>query len=149
MDHCAHCTKPATKKWRLLGGDGPMGFGHQDVCDEHYEAERAHRYDVLRDALAKMRGEVPRTPPRGELMGATHGLPSTYRDYGCRCGECRRANTDRHRADRKRMAERLAADPTLAPHGKYTTYRNWGCRCAPCSQAHSERCAEYKRRRSR
>jgi hypothetical protein len=57
MNCVPHCEKPATKKWRLLGGDGPMGFGYLNVCDEHYEAEREYRNDVLRAALAKMRSE--------------------------------------------------------------------------------------------
>lgn len=52
---CTHCPKPATKWWRLLGGNGPMGFGYRPVCDSHYEIEREERNDALRAALEGMR----------------------------------------------------------------------------------------------
>lgn len=82
-------------------------------------------------------------------MSATHGRPSTYRNarYKCRCDECREANTLRYREERQRRAERLAADPTLAPHGVASTYTNWLCRCGPCSEANADRCREYSKRR--
>ena len=74
------------------------------------------------------------------MSGATHGLASTYRnpDYGCRCEPCTAANTERVRQERQRRAERLAADPSLAPHGSSATYGNWGCRCESCAAAHAQ-----------
>ena len=71
--------------------------------------------------------------------GARHGLAGTYRNsaYGCRCEECKAANTARAKAERADRRARLAGDPSLAVHGLAATYRNWGCRCESCSQAHS------------
>lgn len=84
-------------------------------------------------------------------MGGTHGLASTYRSarYRCRCDACCAANTLRYRDEKAQRAERLAADPTLAPHGKTTTYTNWGCRCEPCSKANADRCAAWKAARKK
>jgi hypothetical protein len=79
-------------------------------------------------------------------MGGTHGLASTYRSglYKCRCDLCTEAHKHRYRDEKRRRAEQLAADPSLAPHGKYTTYDNWDCRCEPCTKANSDRCAAWK-----
>ena len=78
---------------------------------------------------------------------ATHGAASTYRN-GCRCGECRAAHTERTRWERQSRADRLNADPKLAPHGTYTTYENWGCRCKDCAAAHRERMRSPEHRAS-
>ncbi|WP_461712195.1 hypothetical protein [Streptomyces sp. DSM 41013] len=66
----------------------------------------------------------------------THGRIVGYR-RGCRCPECRAANTA---AANRRKAER-SKDPTAADragHGKATTYCNYGCRCTPCKEAQSK-----------
>ncbi len=82
-------------------------------------------------------------------MSFTHGLASTYRNPsrnfkpGCRCKKCREANTKRARAEQRRRAKRLVADPTLAPHGRYSTYVNWDCRCKLCAIVHVNVCAAY------
>ena len=78
-------------------------------------------------------------------MTTTHGLPSTYR-HGCRCEDCRVAHTAYTVVERAVRAERLAADPTLAPHGKRTTYTNWGCRCALCVTANTQQDSRKVRR---
>ena len=52
---CAHCPAPATRMWRLLGGDGPMGFGYRPMCDAHYEAETEAMRVTLAAALEAMR----------------------------------------------------------------------------------------------
>ncbi|MCL8016921.1 hypothetical protein [Streptomyces sp. AS02] len=70
----------------------------------------------------------------------THGITGYRR--GCRCADCRKANTN---AQTRRKAARRA-DPTAADragHGKYTTYSNYGCRCAPCTQAQSRANKHY------
>lgn len=66
-------------------------------------------------------------------MTQTHGLAGTYRS-GCRCDECRKANTERCRISREQRARRT---PPLEAHGKAATYSNWACRCDPCKAAHS------------
>lgn len=67
-----------------------------------------------------------------------HGTISTYRNWGCRCVQCRQANTLAVAQARKLMRERLAADYTIVVHGLNSTYVNWGCRCRPCTDAHAE-----------
>lgn len=82
-------------------------------------------------------------------MSATHGTAWIYRNmrYACRCDDCRTANTERARAEKRSRVARLAADPTLAPHGKASTYNNWGCRCPLCVAANTERGRAYKQGR--
>ena len=80
---------------------------------------------------------------------AGHGA-SAYRGRGCRCEVCRTSHAEKQREERRARAERLRADPTLAPHGTESTYRNWGCRCEPCTAANSAACAAaYKAARNR
>lgn len=62
----------------------------------------------------------------------THGKASTYRNYGCRCALCKKANTDYSRE--RRAFRRL--NPKNWSHGKDTTYRNYACRCVECTEAH-------------
>ncbi|MFB7738273.1 hypothetical protein ACFC08_28570 [Streptomyces sp. NPDC056112] len=74
-----------------------------------------------------------------------HGRIGGYR-RGCRCPQCRQANT----AAVTRSKAKRAKDPTAADragHGKATTYGNYGCRCAPCKAAQSRRNAFYFQRR--
>lgn len=61
-----------------------------------------------------------------------------YSNDGCRCDICTAAHRENVRKARYRRAERLKADPTLAPHGRATTYGNWMCRCDPCTKAWSQ-----------
>lgn len=71
-----------------------------------------------------------------------HGEQRGYK-RGCRCGACRKANADRHRALRSKRATLPAGD---IPHG-LGGYRNYNCRCPDCSAAHSSdlRAQEAKR----
>ena len=65
----------------------------------------------------------------------THGRVTGY-SRGCRCPECRQANTDSlNRRKAERCADPAAAD--RAGHGKTSTYLNYGCRCDPCKAAQS------------
>lgn len=74
------------------------------------------------------------------LLGAnvTHGLASTYKVYGCRCGPCTRANTTYQAKQVKVREQRLLAGEVHPPHGDTSTYCNYRCRCEPCREAWSE-----------
>lgn len=63
---------------------------------------------------------------------------STYTNKGCRCDECRKANTERMRAVRKDRYERtrLFGLPDSVEHGR-SAYVNWGCRCDKCTASNS------------
>lgn len=51
---------------------------------------------------------------------------------GCRCGKCKRANTDYQRMANARRAQRK---PRV--HGTPSSYANYNCRCPECRVAHS------------
>ncbi len=80
--------------------------------------------------------------PGGKLV--THGgSGNAYTNYGCRCEECRAANTRRvNRRRRHRSPESGAFE-----HGA-GGYRNWNCRCDVCSEAHREAMARAKASRA-
>lgn len=65
-----------------------------------------------------------------------HGTTTMYH-RGCRCDECRAAQSDAG----KRFRERKAEWPVATPHGTRNGYCNYGCRCDDCKAAQSE----YKR----
>lgn len=64
----------------------------------------------------------------------THGgSGNAYASYGCRCAECKAANT-------KRAARRRSERDSMSgqfEHGR-SGYVNWSCRCDVCSLAHKE-----------
>lgn len=64
-----------------------------------------------------------------------HGTRYAY-TRGCRCAECRTANTHYHRDLRDARAGALAPDDPR--HGHNSTYNNHRCRCEPCKAAHAE-----------
>lgn len=79
--------------------------------------------------------------------GIPHGgSGGGYTHYGCRCDECRAANTARCRRARARRLERLAAGQAAVTHGSASTYTNWGCKCDECTQANTEKDAAYRDR---
>jgi hypothetical protein len=69
-----------------------------------------------------------------------HGTRNGYGNLGCRCTDCRDANTEWQASNRALMRDRV---PPYGSHGKATTYTNWSCRCPDCTRAH----ADYERRR--
>jgi len=73
----------------------------------------------------------------------THGKASTYGE-GCRCADCRAANT---RKGKRQTANRLAR-PQDVPHGTLSGYCNWACRCDPCRAAGRARNARLKAQRN-
>lgn len=82
--------------------------------------------------------------PSGKKLVTHGGSGNAYANYGCRCDECKAANTKRIR---RRLHERDASTLPPEAHGKYTTYTNWRCRCEACVLAGSEKNAEAYRRR--
>lgn len=76
----------------------------------------------------------------------THGLPSSYIAYGCRCEACTKANLEHVKRGIKARTQK-AKDPNDPRHGTASFYVNHGCRCQPCRKANSVKCAEYAARR--
>lgn len=72
------------------------------------------------------------------------GSGTAYSNYGCRCPECKQANSERAKRRRK---ERVGEIPPETAHGKYSTYSNWGCRCDDCVKAGSEHNKQYYQQR--
>ena len=86
-----------------------------------------------------------------------HGIKSSY-SRGCRCDECRAANTKWQRESgnvrryrgrcfdsRTVIDGRLVALVEPERHGNRNTYNSYGCRCQPCSAA----AASYRKARRR
>ncbi len=67
-----------------------------------------------------------------------HGRKETYRSMGCRCGECRAANT---------AYKRSLMGQTPPHHGTASGYHNYGCRCDDCCKAGSIANRKYYLRR--
>lgn len=90
-------------------GRPPVDHGHGDYrtygkgcrCDDCREAQRVHGIE--------QRAKWARDPEAADRAG--HGKPSTYKNYGCRCEPCSKANSADVAAFRmrKRRAEALAA----------------------------------------
>lgn len=76
-----------------------------------------------------------------------HGKSSTYRAGGCRCENCREANTIRQRQTSFMASEKFAAGLVEVEHGKANTYRYYGCRCDECKAAHVTECRRWKERK--
>lgn len=62
---------------------------------------------------------------------------------GCRCDECRAANTRMYKAGYERRRQRAATADFQ--HGA-SGYGNWGCRCETCTKAHSAACRPARER---
>jgi hypothetical protein len=75
-----------------------------------------------------------------------HGDAVRGYNRGCRCDECRAANTARYHAQRALRIARLEAGELIVAHGSVSTYNNYLCRCDECRVAHS---AEMRRQRAR
>jgi hypothetical protein len=85
------------------------------------------------------------SPPAGWVDALdAHGTTTGYR-YGCRCEECRAANTAQGREGRVRRAAALARLADQLPHGSKATYTNYGCQCDACVAAQAA--ANRRRRR--
>lgn len=71
------------------------------------------------------------------MSDLVHGRASTYQHRGCRCADCKKANTEsQKRANHRRHAE-LVAGRVHPEHGTYSTYCNYLCRCGDCRAAAS------------
>ena len=85
----------------------------------------------------------------GQGGGYRHGTLASYCHGGCRCSDCREANTVYHRELRKRLRARVGLPGAQVPHGTAGGYSNHGCRCRACSDAHRQAMAgTYSRRRA-
>ena len=82
--------------------------------------------------------EVPldRLPEQANAQDKNHGTKSTY-VMGCRCAECRAANTERNNVNRWLRSARVHELPP-EKHGLYSTYTNWMCRCEACATTGAE-----------
>lgn len=82
---------------------------------------RPYRPATEQARVARRRGSTD-----GERLDVpAHGWSGYKR--GCRCRECRAANTEKSR--------RRRATGKPKQHGSATTYSNYGCRCEPCREA--------------
>jgi len=76
-----------------------------------------------------------------------HGTDNGYVHHGCRCPDCRAANTERCLAARDRRYGQMLRGEVAPRHGTISTYSNYGCRCERCRTANTEYYREYWSRR--
>jgi DNA-binding CsgD family transcriptional regulator len=74
--------------------------------------------------------------PRPVTKSSTHGTVNSYNN-GCRCPDCRQANTV-FCAGRRALRRSRVAEMPPEKHGTISGYENWGCRCDACSAAETE-----------
>lgn len=90
----------------------------------------ARKYGVSDRTVLRWR-QAERLPSRWEPDRAKCGTKSAY-NAGCRCDDCRDANTKAHRQ------LRVDKDRYDITHGTASGYFNFGCHCEPCKTAGSE-----------
>ena len=125
-------------------------------CDEcraaSREADRKYREnnrEKVRAYQVEYAARLKRTP--FELI--PHGSVAGYSTYGCRCNDCRKANTERCKRYRDKNREKFREyaakqrakmrQSTEIPHGTAHGYSNYSCRCDECRAA----MREYGRKR--
>lgn len=72
-----------------------------------------------------------------------HGEGQTYRNHGCRCAPCTKANA----ADQRAARERRKGTTPWSKHGLASSYENYGCRCPRCTKAATAKRAEQRKGR--
>lgn len=67
------------------------------LCQRH-QSRPPRRGIKLRTKAEEPRTPAPsRTPPQGDGTEDWHGTLGGYKNHGCRCGRCKKANADQHR----------------------------------------------------
>lgn len=92
-------------------------------------------------AVARARARLG-IPSNFRYKPAAHGTCASY-EAGCRCDDCRQANTARATDQRRKRREYPAEK---IPHG-LGGYLNYGCRCPVCRSTHAQALAQQRRRR--
>lgn len=90
---------------------------------------------AISEAISPSLIRVRFSPPPGWVDArGLHGTTTGY-GYGCRCDECRAANTEAMRAANARRRAALAVTAPTLKHGTKGAYSNHGCRCEACVEA--------------
>ena len=136
--------------------------GHDFAASDGGLAGARARSDVGGNRRYRLGGVEPAMSPKGYVgTKAPHGTHSRYSNHGCRCEECRAANTRYNLAYRHRTGRSLPMDEYLSQrradaearhnHGTETRYQ-LGCRCDKCrvaaAVARAQRRAAERERRS-
>lgn len=103
-----------------------------DTCRPVAQAYRAEYMQRRRDEFA-----------RG-LLDAEHGTAYTYGNLGCRCDECRAAQREVRRRQRR---ARGVKPQRQAQHGTTSMYTAHKCRCDECRQAWADYWKAYRARK--
>ena len=119
-------------------GIAPLAADHPAEPQRHLARHRRHArgVEVVEVPRVEAVGTPSPAPAASPRRMGTHGLPSTYSRYGCRCEACTAANTRRVNRARRERRERLSSAEIV--HGA-AAYTNWGCRCEVCTTANTKR----------
>lgn len=96
-------------------------------------AEELHETELTVRRIGK---EFGITLPRPITKASVHGTTNSYNN-GCRCPDCRKANTV-FCAERRTLRKKRIPQMPAEKHGTISGYENWGCRCTACSKAGSD-----------
>lgn len=160
-----HCRRAGT-----LADYRPVTYSRDELMDE-WEVLRLHGYSK-RQAAERLgmsfaafdrafhrarKDDDPRAVngPADRPREPKRHTKNTYKKSGCRCDQCRAANTAAHRAKVVEWAERrveiggrmVAAWLPPEAHGRWTAYSNYRCRCVPCTEAGSVANGQRRARR--
>src|SRR5215469_3776079 len=92
----------------------------------------------VRDVPGRVREVAAAVPQEQEGKGdMKHGVAATYRNEGCRCELCRKANSARC------TRWRVQADGREPPKHGRAGYSNYGCRCEVCTEANKAAMKAY------
>lgn len=96
----------------------------------------AEQLDETEMAIRRIGKEFGIQLPRPVTKSSTHGTVNSYNN-GCRCPDCRQANTV-FCAERRVLRRSRVSEMPPEKHGTISGYENWGCRCDVCSSAEAE-----------
>jgi hypothetical protein len=77
-----------------------------------------------------------------------HGTANGYIHHGCRCGECRAANTALCADTKARLRANGLPDEADPRHGTANGYGNYGCRCSACVGAQRDQMQAWRDRQA-
>ena len=122
--------------------DGPAVI---DATDEPWWYDKAHA--SLVSGAWKFRGGISSRPGRRkDAIEVPHGTTYGYQ-LGCRCNQCRKAQTGANRRSASKKLAEMMTDPDDPRHGTRSGYVV-GCRCPRCKKAQSDYGRAWRRRRA-
>lgn len=134
--------EPVTQRTNILRGSGVSA-----VNASKQRCPQGHPYSVVgTDRICRICRARNQKRRRDEATDIDHGTVNGYKNLGCRCHECRAANTA-YETHRKSINGRLGVHGPLMPRHGTRAYYTAGCRCDECREAERVYVANYRARK--